>query len=127
MDDFINIQKEETVYVAKNDGSYSIRRIDWERIKRMVDNPNQKEISYDIFYSILFGVAGSSGVSIIPIAFATNLPSWVTPAYVIMTISCLTIGIVFKIIDSKTTSNKKIKIDEIRTEMDEIEKLYKPK
>ena len=127
MDDFINIQKEETVYVAKNDGCYSIRKIDWDRIKRMVDQPQTKEVSYSIYYSILFGVAGSSGVSILPIAFSNNLPSWVAPTDVITTLACLLVAIIFKSQEKNTRTERKAKINEIKTEMDEIEKLYHPK
>jgi hypothetical protein len=120
----LSFTKEETVFIAADEGCYSIRKIDWDRIKRLVNKTPKKEINYSIYFSILFGIAGSSGVSIVPILFADNLPSWVAPTYIIVTIVCLVLGFIFKNYESINKRNKEVDINEIKIELDEIEKLY---
>lgn len=120
----LNYKKEETVYVATDDGSYSIRKFDWNRLRRLITKEPKREVNLTVVYSILYGIAGSAGVSIIPLCFANNLPSWVTPLYIISTIFCLGVGIVFTILDKKKINNRDIDLNEVKLEMDEIEKLY---
>ncbi len=119
-----NYKKEETVYIASDDGSYSIRKFDWNRIKRLVTKEPKTQVNLTIIYSILFGIAGSSGVSILPICYADNLPNWVTPLYVLGTIFCLGGAILLAKMDKKSTHNKDLDYNELKAEMDEIEKLY---
>lgn len=121
----LNYKKDETVYLPSDDGCYSIRKFDWSRIKRKVDNTGKKvNIDFKLFYSILYGVGGSAGLSIIPIAFADKLPSWVTPLYVIITLFSVGIAIILTVMDSKVKKNKEIDLKEIITEMEEVEKMF---
>jgi hypothetical protein len=119
-----NYKKEETVYIASDDGNYSIRKFDWNRLKRLVSKEQKVQLNLKVVYSILYGVAGSLGVSILPICFADNLPIWVAPVYIISTIFCIAGAIITNVIDHNSDQNKDIDLSEIRTEMAEIEKLY---
>lgn len=121
----LNYKKDETVYLPSDDGCYSIRKFDWSRIKRKVDNTGKKNnVDFKLFYSILYGVGGSAGLSIIPIAFADNLPNWVTPLYIIITFFSIGVAIILTVMDSKVQKNKEIDLNEIITEMDEVEKMF---
>lgn len=121
----LNYKKDETVYLPSDDGCYSIRKFDWSRIKRKVDNTGKKDnVDFKLLYSILYGVGGSAGLSIIPMAFAENLPNWVTPLYIIITIFSIGVAIILTVMDSKVQKNKEIDLNEIITEMDEVEKMF---
>jgi hypothetical protein len=120
----LNYKKEETVYVPLDDGNYSIRKFDWNRLRRLVTKEPKKEINLTVVYSILYGITGSAGVSIVPICYANNLPSWVTPLYFLVTLFCLIGAIIFTVMDKKSTYNRSVDLNEIKLEMDEIEKLY---
>lgn len=121
----LNYKKDETVYLLSDDGCYSIRKFDWSRIKRKIDNTGKKDnVDFKLFYSILYGVGGSAGLSILPIAYADNLPSWVTPFYVIISFFGIGLAIVLTVMDSKLNKNKDIDLTEIKAEMEEVERMF---
>jgi hypothetical protein len=69
-------------------------------------------------------VGASAGLSIIPIAFSDNLPKWVTPLYIILTIFSIGVAIILSAMDEKIQKNKEIDLFEILTEMDHVEKMF---
>ena len=101
----LNYKKEEVVYFATDDGCYSIRKFDWNRLKRLTLKSDQKKANLPVIYSILYGVSASAGVSIIPLVFADNLPNWVTPLYIIITIFSLGIAILLTNMDKSDNKN----------------------
>jgi hypothetical protein len=119
-----NYSKEETVYIAADDSYYSIRKFDWKRLKRLASKEQIKNVNLTIIYSILFGFAGSTGVSIIPLYYADNLPGWVTPIYIFISLICIGVAILLVILDKTIQKTQNADIDEIKIEMEEIEKLY---
>lgn len=121
----LNYKKDETVYLPSDDGCYSIRKFDWSRIKRKIDNTGTKDnIDFKLSYSILYGVGVSAGLSIIPIAYADNLPSWVTPLYEIISIFGIGLAVILNVMDNKLDKNKNIDLTEIKEEMEEVEKMF---
>jgi hypothetical protein len=121
----LNYKKDETVYLPSDDGCYSIRKFDWSRIKRKIDSTGTKDnIDFKLSYSILYGVGVSAGLSIIPIAYADNLPSWVTPLYVIISIFGIGLAVILNVMDNKLDINKNIDLTEIKEEMEEVEKMF---
>lgn len=121
----LNYKKDETVYLPSDDGCYSIRKFDWSRIKRKIDNTGSKDnVDFKLSYSILYGVGGSAGLSILPIAYAENLPSWVTPLYVIISIFGIGTAFILNVMDNKLDKNKDIDLTEIKEEMEEVEKMF---
>lgn len=121
----LNVKKDETVYLASDDGCYSIRKFDWNRIRRkLTSTKNKKTVDFKLIYSILYGVAGSAGLSIIPVLYADGLPSWVTPLYILTTIFSLGVAIVLTVINKNNVENSKVDLNEIETEMNEIEKMF---
>lgn len=121
----LNYKKDETVYLPSDDGCYSIRKFDWSRIKRKIDNTGSKDnVDFKLSYSILYGVGGSAGLSILPIAYAENLPRWVTPLYVIISIFGIGTAFILNVMDNKLDKNKDIDLTEIKEEMEEVEKMF---
>jgi hypothetical protein len=120
-----NYKKDEIVYLPSDDGCYSIRRFDWNRIKGKVISFGQKRnISFNTISSILYGIGGSAGLSIIPINMADNVPAWINPFYGLITFFSILVAIIFTIIDSKTKKNNHIDIKEIEKEMEAVEKMF---
>ena len=121
----LNVKKDETVYLASDDGCYSIRKFDWNRIRRkLTSTQNKKSVDFKLIYSILYGVAGSAGLSIIPVLYADGLPDWVTPLYILTAIFSLGVAIVLTVINKNNDENSKVDLDEIETEMNEIEQMF---
>src|SRR5687767_11195978 len=76
-----------SVPVSDSERRYAIRKADWERLKRNLSECTDESSSLPVWYSILFGVSGSAGLSIFPIAITKDLSPWVTPLYVIIFIA----------------------------------------
>jgi len=102
----------------------AVRIFDWKRLKNNIE----KLLSYDsdlsTIYSILFGISGSAGLSIIPIYMTNDLPSWITPAYIIVFLFSLFTAIIFFYLDikarDKLLKDKKLVVEDIES----IEKFF---
>ncbi len=100
----------------------AVRKSDWWRLKRCTSNLKEPIPRLSQLYSVLFGAAVSSSLSTIPLAEAQNMPTWVTPLYVVVSFFCFFGGCVFLYLDRKLNAIKNSRADELITEMGEIEK-----
>ena len=94
----IRYTQEETIAVPsrEKEEKLAIRRLDWNRIKRSLNNiPSETTNIYQIVYSILFTLAGSAGLSIYPIYSNPEASPWLFPLYVCVTLFSLGVAIVF--------------------------------
>jgi len=120
----LNVDRKETIYTASADYEErdAIRRADWARIKRNIEYlERNKPTKLSIWYSILFGVAGSFGVSIYPIAKTQGLPAWVAPLYGCVCFFSLLVGVILVFLEKRLKTSEKSEKDEILTDMTEIE------
>ena len=113
-----------TLPSTESEKRIAIRFIDWNRLKRYIDEKQESIFNLSIPYSILYGVSGSAGLSLIPLFFSTGLPSWTIPLYICITLFSLLCAIIFNILDY--TFKKKVCEDKknISTEMIEIENTF---
>lgn len=125
-DHSLNYTREDQISIplSHHERRMAIRCSDWERLKRKLSRAFKAAPRLSIVYSILFGVAGSAGLSIIPIASSTGLPSWVTPLYVCIFILGLLSAFVFVCVDKGLCAGRESQIDEIKTDMKEIEAMF---
>ena len=102
----------------------AIRYRDWERLKRRLSQVTYPISKLSIVYSVLFGVAASSGLSIIPIMESWGLLSWMTSFYVCVFVSSLLNGCVLFWFDCGVRSQRRSELLEIKNEMKEIEDVF---
>lgn len=100
---------------------WAIRKMDWARLKRGMLKQNNPFPRLVIAYSVLFGFAGSFGVSIVPLYFSKDLPRWVLILYVVMTIAFLVLALILLVLDKKMNVHRASEFKEISTDMEEIE------
>lgn len=122
----LNWSRDESIAVPSPDseGRMAIRCSDWARIKRKLSDILKPPSRLQIVYSILFGVAGSSALSIIPLAIAKNLPAWVLPLYICVFLFSLVGGSVFVYVEKENLKKRRADIKEIETDMNEIESVF---
>jgi hypothetical protein len=109
---------------AKSEARLGIRRADWRRVKQRIQAFEKGLPRLSIVYSILFGVAGTAGLSIIALVGAEGLPSWVLIVYACVCAATLVGGIICLWCDRKFRSEEKQESINILTEMDEIEDAF---
>lgn len=116
--------REEVIYSAADTDCYSIRVFDWNRLKGLATRSQQKRINLQIIYSILYGIAGTTGFSIIPLTYSEGIPNWVVPLYVLITIFSFFFAVILTFMDRYDTGKKVSDLDEIKAHMEDIERLY---
>lgn len=122
----LNWKREEFIAVPSLDREkrMAIRCSDWERLKRRLSRVADPVPRLSVVYSILFGIAATSGFSIIPIAASEDLPSWVTSLYICVCASSFLCGCVFVWIDRKVRSGKESELQDIKADMNDIEGMF---
>ena len=125
-EEVLNWKREEHIAVPSpnREKRMAIRCSDWERLKRRLSRIVDPVPRPSIVYSILFGIAASSGLSIIPIAASQGLPPWVTPLYACVCAFSLLCGGVFVWVDRKVRSGRKSELRDIEADMNDIESMF---
>jgi hypothetical protein len=102
----------------------AIRRLDWARIRRNLLRCNEPQPSLSVWYSICFGIAGSAGFSIIPIGATKDLPAWVWPLYICVTVATGALGVLLVWLDRRLNQQRRSQIADLDADMDEIERTF---
>jgi hypothetical protein len=126
VEESLNWKREESIDLPmpESEGRLAIRHQDWNRIKTKIQRFDTKGSSLPVIYSVLFGVAGSAGLSIIPISSTKDLSPWVTPFYVLLLIFSLLCGLVFVFVERRLKLSDRTLQTDIFDEMCEIEGMF---
>lgn len=121
----LNWRREEPIAVPGPDRErrMAIRYSDWKRLRRRLSRVADPIPRLSVAYSVLFGIAASSGLSIIPIAISYGL-SWVTSLYICICGFSLLCGCVFVWIDRKVHLARCSDLEDIEADMEEIESMF---
>ncbi len=122
----INWTQDQTIAVPSDERLLAIRRSDWERLKRNCSRAADPVPRLHIAYSILFGIGATSALSLLTFSSAENLSPWVVPFHILLTIFCLGGGGYLVRLDRKLHSRQRSQIDDIRSDMEELEKMFPP-
>jgi hypothetical protein len=120
-----NLSTQIAVPAPTTEDRVAIRRLDWARIRRNLLRCNEPQPNLSVWYSICFGVAGSAGFSIIPIGAAKDLPVWVWPLYICVTVTSGFLGVVLVWLDRRLNQQRRSQITDLDADMDEIEQTFK--
>ena len=104
----------------------AIRFLDWDRCKKKLRKIRQPIPRFHLFYSFLFGISASSGLSLVTLHLEpeASLPAWGYPLYWLLLLFSLLTAICFVYLDSRIRQQKQSEIDEILEDMDNIEKTF---
>jgi hypothetical protein len=106
---------------SDDDRHLVLRRTDWSHLKGSLAKLQDARPNLGIWYAVCFAIAAAAGASIFPVAAAHDLPLWVTPLYVCVTLSCLIIGTVLVWLDKRFGQEIRSRIREIDADIREIE------
>jgi hypothetical protein len=109
------------ISVPSDDHLIAIHRSDWQRLQRHVTQIPPKVLDLSNCYSILFGVAGSAGLSIIPIASTKDLLPWVAPLYIMVFLAALFLAIVLVIVNARLKSIASFQVADLASDIHDIE------
>jgi hypothetical protein len=124
----LNWQRAEQIAVPapQREGRFAIRRADWDRLVRCVNNLDESGLNLQIVYSILIGVSVSFGASIVPLRESSGLPAWVIPFYVCMTGFSLVTALLCVLLDRERRQRRASSIEDIAEDMREIQNIFAP-
>lgn len=120
----VSINLKQKVDIIEQDEMFTIRKCDWKRIKRLVNEIPKPSKFISITYSGLFGIAGSAFLTLLPLSNSSNLNSWIIPSYIITGGSSLLLAIILLFIEKILLKNESKAVKNINIEFDEIESLY---
>ncbi len=123
----ITLDIQQKIDIIEEDEMFSLRKCDWKRIKRRVDNIPKPSKFISISYSILLGIFGSTFLSLITLKNISNLEPWIIPFYFITTIFSFLFAIILFFLEKRELKYEKKSVGEIKNEFKEIESLYIPK
>jgi len=103
----------------------AIRRADWERIKKSINNIPSETNIHQIVYTILFSIAGAIAASLIPIHGNSKLAPWVFPLYGLFAVFSFVVAVIFCILGKAWRSTKTDYIKSIQEDMDGIEDTFR--
>src|ERR1041384_1634190 len=98
----------------------AVRESDWNRLKRNISSIKTAPLSLSVISSILFGFAGSTLITMIPLFFTTGLPPWVIPAYGAAAVATLIPAVAMVVVEKFYLKTKARDSDEVLTDMNEI-------
>ena len=101
-----------------------IRYMDWERVKGRVSHMGHPLPRLPIAYSVFFGISATAGLSLIPLASAGDLPTWVMIVYGSVTFGALGIAAVCVYLDRRLRSEARSDAAECLSDMEGIESTF---
>jgi len=74
-----------------------------------------------VWYSVLFGIAGSAATTVVPLGWAQGLPTWVVPTYIVVACAAALLAGILAALDRKVSSMRASKVSDLNTDLDEVE------
>ncbi len=123
----IKFTREERVSVPSPDSErrMAIRCADWDRIKHRLSQVSDPIPYLRVIYSVIYGIAASAGLTIIPLARTEGLLPWVIPLYSCISFFGFLCASIFVIVDRRIHSVRTSQLLDITKDMDDIEKAHK--
>jgi hypothetical protein len=109
-----------------DDRDLVLRRTDWSHLKGSLGKLQDARPNLSVWYAVAFAAAAVAGASILPVASAKDLPLWVTPLYVCVSLSCAIIGAVLVWLDKRFGQEIRSRIRDIEADIREIEQGAEP-
>ena len=103
--------------------SMAVTFSDWDSLVERVRAFKVSTNFWAVAYSVAFGVAVTSGLSIIPIAFA-QLPAWVLSTYIALCALGLGIGVATAFAERALAHDQQSEIDLLTAEMERMQSAF---
>lgn len=100
---------------------YPVRKVDWNRLKRLLGQVRPEAKMIRIAYSVCFGIAGTAGFSIYPVE---GKPSWELFAHIFVSIAALAFAVILLLHDRQDTKSSTGDIKSILKDMQDIEDVF---
>jgi hypothetical protein len=123
----LKFTREERISIPSSDSErrMGVRCADWDRIKKRLSQLYNPIPHLRIAYSVVYGVAATAGLTIIPLTITEGLSPWVIPFYGCVCLFGFICATVFVFIDRRIYSIKTTQISDIIADMDDVEKAHK--
>ena len=119
----LNVTHETTVDVpsAESNRGFVMLYTDWRRVKQRLKELPDETSETSAWYATAWGISATAFTSVIPLCFATGLPNWVAPAYVMLALGTLVLGLYWFNDCQEKRKRVKTRAQLITDELDEIQ------
>jgi len=114
----ITIPAFKRIRVRSTEASLVISVADWDSLLERVKAGKPAFPFWTATYSVAFGIGITAGLSILPIAFAPQMPGWVFTAYVTTSAVGFVAGIVSVIAERAASRRQQSDIDRLVVELE---------
>ena len=99
----------------------TLRRADWAHLKASLSKLHDTRPNLSVWYAVSFATAAAAGASIYPVSVSANLPPWVAPLYVCVTLSCVIVGATMAWLERRYGHEMRQRLRDIEVDVHEIE------
>lgn len=114
----ITIPAFKRIWVRSTEASLVISVADWDSLLERVKACKPSFPFWTATYSVAFGIGITAGLSILPIAFAPQMPGWVFTAYVTTSAVGFAAGILSVIAERAASRRQQSGIDRLVVELE---------
>ena len=115
----VAINREEIILFPPERTSMLIPVEDWDSLTTRIRACKAAFPFWTATYSVAFGIGITAGLSVIPIAFAPQMPSWVLNAYVTTSAVGFVAGIISVIAERASSRRQQSDVDLLVAEMEQ--------
>jgi hypothetical protein len=116
----VETHREISIPATAYDREMAVRCTDWDRLQRRLTARLADPKNYSTLYGILFGLGGSTGLSIIPLENTTGLPPWVLPLYYVATVALFAGGLFVLHFDRQARRTRQTEMTDLLDDVKEI-------
>ena len=114
----VAINREEIILFPAECASIPVPVEDWESLIARVKACKPSFPFWTATYSVAFGIGITAGLSVIPIAFAPQMPDWVVTAYVTTSGMGFAAGIMAVIAEKAVSRHQQSDVDRLVAELE---------
>jgi hypothetical protein len=103
--------------------AFEIRKCDWNRIKKKITDLKLPSSRFN-WSSVLIGLSGSAGLSLLPLIFIQGVSSWIVQFFGFFMVSTLIVAFAYHKLDVKQDILISTQVKDINSEMSSIDEMH---
>ncbi len=124
----VRVRRDRTISIPSpdSDREMAIRCADWKMLEKRLTTASDPPKDYSTLYGTFFGLSGAAWLSLVPLAFTKDLPTWILPAHTAFAVACLFCGIFTVVVNRDQRNTRKTMMTALLDDVKEIGNRFTP-